>query len=94
MHEYNSTFVYPRVFVQKRDFATSTEELEFQDWRTKHYSAPLGQAEDESEGGSARRVRRGPRESVAVMQGIEGENASASRDSPARRRRRHTEMPL
>lgn len=88
MHEYNSTFVYPRVFVQKRDVGTSTEELEFQDWRTQHYA--IGQAEDDGEG-NARRVRRGPRESVAVMQGIEG---GESVGSPARRRRRHTEMPL
>lgn len=33
MHEYNVKFVNPRVFVQKRDAATSTSELEFGDWR-------------------------------------------------------------
>ena len=33
MHEYNSTFVYPKVFRQKRDVGVSTEELEFIDWK-------------------------------------------------------------
>ncbi|GAA6011656.1 hypothetical protein JCM11491_004723 [Sporobolomyces phaffii] len=33
MHEYNATFVYPRVSVAKRDAATSTDELEFGEWK-------------------------------------------------------------
>ncbi|GAA5842163.1 hypothetical protein JCM3766R1_000023 [Sporobolomyces carnicolor] len=35
MHEYNSTFVYPTVFRQKRDAAVSTDELEFTEWKQK-----------------------------------------------------------
>lgn len=33
MHEYNSKFVHPRIFVQKRDMGTSTNEAEFVGFR-------------------------------------------------------------
>ncbi|KAM0792532.1 hypothetical protein ACM66B_005201 [Microbotryomycetes sp. NB124-2] len=33
MHEYNAKFVNPRLFVAKRDAATSTSDLEFAEWR-------------------------------------------------------------
>ncbi|GAA5931749.1 Nur1/Mug154 family protein [Sporobolomyces koalae] len=88
MHEYNANFVYPRVFVQKRDVGVSTEELEFSDWKT-HVRDPARMTTDAE--GSERKIRRG-RESVAVMQGL----ASGAEESPVpnseRRRRRRTEM--
>ncbi|KAK4053126.1 hypothetical protein OIV83_001861 [Microbotryomycetes sp. JL201] len=34
MHEYNAKFVNPRLFVAKRDAATSTSDLEFAEWRS------------------------------------------------------------
>ncbi|GAA6060551.1 hypothetical protein JCM10212_006915 [Sporobolomyces blumeae] len=109
MHEYNSNFVYPRVFVSKRDAGVSTEELEFQEWRKRHgvQRAVLagGGTSEGGEGGeglgsvdgrggegvaagSSARGRRGPRESVAVMQ-----STGTDTESPVpRRRKRHTEM--
>lgn len=33
MHEYDTRFVKPRLFLQKRDAATSTSELEYSVWR-------------------------------------------------------------
>lgn len=76
MHEYNSTFVYPKVFRQKRDVGVSTEELEFIDWKKeKIYSSSDGGA-----GGVGR-------ESMGATP--EGNRTSTT---PSRRRRRHTEM--
>jgi hypothetical protein len=46
MHEYNSTFVYPRVFVHKRDVGVSTEELEFGEWKRDRI---YGRDEDDGE---------------------------------------------
>ncbi|GAA5882537.1 hypothetical protein JCM16303_002031 [Sporobolomyces ruberrimus] len=79
MHEYNSTFVYPRVFVQKRDSGVSTEELEFNDWKKERiYETKKSR---QSVGGTG------------IEGGIGGEGGSESRSAtPSRRRKRHTEF--
>ncbi|GAA5947525.1 hypothetical protein JCM3765_001715 [Sporobolomyces pararoseus] len=54
MHEYNATFVYPKVFRQKRDVGVSTEELEFIDWKKeKIYSRESNVGTESPVGGGA-----------------------------------------
>jgi hypothetical protein len=54
MHEYNTQFVHPRIFIQKRDMATSTNEAEFVRVEEKSWTPEVG--------GSVSRRRREERE--------------------------------
>jgi hypothetical protein len=44
LHEYDTKFVYPRVFAPKRDMGTSTNEAEFVSWREDRRQSSLYRA--------------------------------------------------
>lgn len=55
MHEYNSKFVNPRIFVQKRDMGTSTNEAEFVGFRNGNDRIWNSGRDNSEERGSVRR---------------------------------------
>lgn len=57
MHEYDTKFVKPRLFLQKRDAATSTSELEYSVWR--------GVEMAEEEAAAQRSAKKDQRRSIA-----------------------------
>lgn len=58
MHEYDAKFVKPRLFVQKRDAATSTSELEYSVWRAVEAEQEEAALARQASGASARKVAR------------------------------------
>ncbi|GAA5829496.1 hypothetical protein JCM11251_000179 [Rhodosporidiobolus azoricus] len=91
-HEYNAKFVYPRIFVQKKDACVSTSEAEFvqpEDYRLyrggRQHELQQEQGDEEQEvarRGSGRKVRK------SMLLPARDDGADSGLDSPAPRRKK------